>query len=172
MLRFSGLSSKVHACTVKSINSPVRKKSNQPIHMESLVACCWAGAVTIPYIGLQVFVASLLMGVVAQIVLLCCQYASFQKLATNAWTDGQTNIMDVSQSWVCVTERKQGGFSSFFLFLVLTVADQKSGGFHQSVVLKINEFAGGLGRVYAFLHEGSSVRWSVGKAGLFVTCVT
>ena len=58
--------------------------------MEGLVACCWAGAVTILYTRHQALAESLLIVSITQIVL-SRQFGSFSQSATDRPTDGPTD---------------------------------------------------------------------------------
>ena len=63
---------------------------NKAVYTEGLVACCWAGAVTILYTRQQALAESLLIVFIAQIVL-SRKFGSFLLPATDRPTDGQTN---------------------------------------------------------------------------------
>ena len=68
----------------------ISTRKNKAVYTEGLVACCWAGAVTILYTRLQALAVSLLIVSIAQIVL-SCQFGSFLHSVTNGWTDRQSN---------------------------------------------------------------------------------
>jgi len=66
-----------------------RKKFNKAVYTEGLVACCWAGAVTILYTRHRALPESLLIVSIALIVL-SCQFGSFSHPATDGPTDRPT----------------------------------------------------------------------------------
>ena len=63
---------------------------NKAVYTEGLVACCWAGAVTILYTQHQALAELLLIVSIAQIVL-SRQLGSFSHTATDRRTDGPTD---------------------------------------------------------------------------------
>merc|ERR1719369_1254955 len=74
-------------------NVPYGKRAsyeNKAVYTEGLVACCWAGAVTILYTQHQALAELLLIVSIAQIVL-SRQFGSFSQTATDRPTDRQTD---------------------------------------------------------------------------------
>ena len=63
---------------------------NKAVYTEGLVACCWAGAVTILYTRHQALAESLLIVSIAQIVL-SHKFGSFLLPATDRSMDGRTD---------------------------------------------------------------------------------
>ena len=73
------------------------QNENKAVYTEGLVACCWAGAVTILYTRHQALAESLLIVSIAQIVL-SRKFGSFSLPATDGRTDQPTEWLIESRA--------------------------------------------------------------------------
>ena len=94
--------------------------TNKAIYTEGVVACCWAGAVTILYTWHQALARSLLIVFIAQIVLLC-QFGLFSdQFPTDGPTDKAayrvtcTRLKTAHQEWDILVK------SNFPLYLIVS----------------------------------------------------